>query len=145
MSLSNLALIVYFVVLSFLINEMMFSYLDQSKSLKLFSWRNILKVTSWMIDENEGMLRMHLAGWSWMQRCSEGLEVHFIIYYLSPTHRIQKCFCFGSAKAHLEHTHCETWLSWFMCKRHTSLSLHPICFVCVYFIWTNKLSFLPWQ
>lgn len=51
MSFSNLALIVYLVVLSFLIKEIMFScfLLAQPKTLKLFRWRNTFKSEKFIV------------------------------------------------------------------------------------------------
>lgn len=107
MSLSNLALIVYLVVLSFIINEMMFSYLDKSKTLKLFRWRNTFKsekfIDWWKLrNAKDESYRMKLNA-----ALPTRIRSQFCYLFAQTQHeRIQTYLSFRSAKAHSKRTHC---------------------------------------
>lgn len=85
------------------------------------------------IKERQGGILQDEAECSIADRDNKSTVLFFL---LNPTRTNLKLFVFQMSQSTLEtHTLClhEMWLSWLVRKRHTSLSLHPICLACVYF------------
>lgn len=101
----TLALIVYLVVLGFIINEMMFSYLDKSKTLKFFRWKNTSKsekfIDWWKLrNARKASYRMKLNA-----ALLTGIRSPLYYVFAEPNMNKSKTICVSDQPKHIGNTH----------------------------------------